>query len=210
MVNSTGANLEGYIASNHPNTQTNNDNSDQLQNSERPIGINSQSQHATSSSHEKSPTSLVTSSTSSISSVGDNEKEASPGEGRGLKRGSDSSSSRSTHRVCEKTVAVGYWGRPQSLQGATSDFLCVQAALKGDTSPNSLACQLGKFLENHFNNLEASFFLSDRFKRQILEKKICRLNIFFVFAPKNPVSAFVQFLHLTCTIKTNTCLTSSI
>ena len=149
MVNSTGANLEGYIASNHPNTQTNNDNSDQLQNSERPIGINSQSQHATSSSHEKSPTSLVTSSTSSISSVGDNEKEASPGEGRGLKRGSDSSSSRSTHRVCEKTVAVGYWGRPQSLQGATSDFLCVQAALKGDTSPNSLACQLGKFIRSY-------------------------------------------------------------
>lgn len=45
-------------------------------------------------------------------------------------------------RVSEKTVAVGYWAKPESLKGATSDFLCVQASLRGEKDPNAPSCQL--------------------------------------------------------------------
>ena len=50
----------------------------------------------------------------------------------------------SLRRVSEKPLAFGYWAKPQGLKGATSDFLCVQAALRGSADPSSPAYQLGK------------------------------------------------------------------
>jgi len=86
-------------------------------------------------SGQRDTPSLISQSNSSSDDISTSQNEVT-------QSGQSETQTSTTRRVSEKTLAVGYWAKPQALKGATSDFLCIQAALRGSQQPDGTAFQL--------------------------------------------------------------------